>query len=205
MGKVLDYPTARPRKRTILAGLIVTTAIAMQVGTGGAQTAEYYKQRGPKGYAFAAYDPPPAIEEPASTRTPSEDLSRIRAVLRPTITDLARALGVSRQAVYDWQSGKQIAVDNAARLADLARAADVFAAEGPTVSAQLLQRPIASGKRLFDIAREGGSAEEAARKLIQMMRRELRQRQMLAESLANRKRPAVPSDSYGIPILNELD
>ena len=202
MGKVLDYPTARPNM-TMLAVAIVT-AIALQVGTGGAQTAEYYKQRGPRGYAFAAYDPPPAIEEPASTRTPSEDLSHIRAVLRPTITDLARALGVSRQAIYDWQSGKQIAAENAARLADLARAADVFAAEGLTASAQLLQRPIVSGKRLFDIAREGGSAEEAARKLIQMVRRELRQRQMLAERLANRKRPAAPSDSYEIPMLDEL-
>ena len=202
MGKVLDYPTARPNM-TMLAVAIVT-AIALQVGTGGAQTAEYYKQRGLKGYAFATYDPAPAIEEPASTRTPSEDLSHIRAVLRPTITDLARALGVSRQAIYDWQSGKQIAAENAARLADLARAADVFAAEGLTASAQLLQRPIVSGKRLFDIAREGGSAEEAARKLIQMMRRELRQRQMLAERLANRKRLSVPSDSYEIPMLDEL-
>ena len=139
------------------------------------------------------------------TQLPHELISYIRVFLQLTISDLARLLGVSQQTIYDWQNGKQIAVDNAARLADLARAADVFAAEGPTVSAQLLQRPIASGKRLFDIAREGGSAEEAARKLIQMMRRELRQRQMLAESLANRKRPAVPSDSYGIPILNELD
>ena len=202
MGKVLDYPTARPNMTMLTVAIV--TAIAMQVGTGGAQTAEYYKQRGLKGYAFATYDPAPAIEEPASTRTPSEDLSHIRAVLRPTITDLARALGVSRQAIYDWQSGKQIAAENAARLADLARAADVFAAEGLTASAQLLQRPIVSGKRLFDIAREGGSAEEAARKLIQMMRRELRQRQMLAERLANRKRLSVPSDSYEIPMLDEL-
>ena len=202
MGKVLDYPTARPNMTMLTVAIV--TAIAMQVGTGGAQTAEYYKQRGLKGYAFATYDPAPAIEEPASTSTPSEDLSHIRAVLRPTITDLARALGVSRQAIYDWQSGKQIAAENAARLADLARAADVFAAEGPTVSAQLLQRPIVSGKRLFDIAREGGSAEEAARKLIQMVRRELRQRQMLAERLANRKRLSVPSDSYEIPMLDEL-
>jgi transcriptional regulator with XRE-family HTH domain len=202
MGKVLDYPTARPNMTMLTVAIV--TAIAMQVGTGGAQTAEYYKQRGLKGYAFATYDPAPAIEEPASTRTPSEDLSHIRAVLRPTITDLARALGVSRQAIYDWQSGKQIAAENAARLADLARAADVFAAEGLTASAQILQRPIVSGKRLFDIAREGGSAEEAARKLIQMMRRELRQRQMLAERLANRKRLSVPSDSYEIPMLDEL-
>lgn len=203
MVAVLDYPSARPGM-TMFAGVIGLTAIALQVGTGGAQTAEYYRQRGPKGYAFVAYDPAPAVEDPASTRTPAEDLSHIRAVLKPAVTDLARALGVSRQAIYDWQSGKPIAAENAARLADLARAADVFAGEGLTASAQLLRRPIASGKRLFDIAREGGSAEDAARKLIQMVRRELRQRQMLAERLANRNRSSVPSDSYGVPMLDEL-
>jgi hypothetical protein len=203
MGTVLEYPTTRPRM-TMFVGVIGITAIALQVGTGGAQTAEYYKQRGPKGYAFVAYDLAPAIEDPASTRTPAEDLSHIRAVLKPAVTDLAHALGVSRQAIYDWQSGKPIVAENAARLAGLARAADVLAAEGLTASAQLLRRPIASGKRLFDIAREGGSADDAARKLVQMVRRELHQRQMLAERLAHRKRPSVPSDSYGVAMLDEF-
>lgn len=203
MGAVLEYPVARPRV-TMFAGVIGLTAIALQVGTGGVHTAEYYRLRGPKGYAFVAYDPASAIGELTSSRTPTEDLSHIRAVLRPAITDLAHALGVSRQAIYDWQNGKPVAAENAARLAELARAADVFATEGLTASAQLLRRPIASGKRLFDVAREGGSAEEAAKKLIQMVRRELRQREILAERLANRKRPSAPSDSYGIPALDEL-
>jgi hypothetical protein len=178
--------------------------IALQPGTGGAQTAEYYKQRGPKGYSFVAYDPAPAVDDPTSPRTPAEDLAHIRAVLRPAITDLAYALGVSRQALYDWQSGKPVAAENAVRLADLARAADVFAAEGLTASAQLVRRPISSGKTLFDLTRDGRSAEDAARKLAQMVRRELEQRQMLAKRLANRKRPSLPSDSYGVPMLDEL-
>jgi transcriptional regulator with XRE-family HTH domain len=185
-------------------GVIGLTAMALQVGTGGAQTAEYYKQRGPKGYAFAAYDPSPDIEGPALARTATEDLSLIRAVLRPAITDLAHALGVSRQAIYDWQSGKPIAATNAARLADLARAADVFVANGLTASAQFLRRPISSGKKLLDIAREGGSAEDAVRILVRVVKREIIQRQMLEARLASRLRPAVPSDSYGTPMLDEL-
>src|SRR5208337_3241364 len=177
MAAVLEYPSARPGIN-ILAGFVSLTAIALQVGTGGAQTAEYYRQRGPKGYAFADYCVGPAANDAANSRTPAEDLSHIRAVLKTAVTDLAQALRVSRQAIYDWQSGKPIAGENAARLADLARAADVFAAEGLAASAQFLRRPVASGKRLFDIAREGGSAEDAARNLIQMVRRELRQRQL---------------------------
>lgn len=202
MENILRYPPTWPTM-TVLAGVIGLTACALQVGTGGAQTAEYYKQRGLKGYAFVAYDMAPGIDDPAGIRTPTEDLSHIRAVLKPAITDLAHALNVSRQAVYDWQSGKPIAAGNAARLADLARAADLFAAEGLTASAQLLRRPIASGKRLFDIARDGGSAEGAALKLIQIVRRELQQRQMLTARLAGRKRPAVPLDDYGAPPLDE--
>lgn len=199
MSTTLEYPIARPG--ITLAGVIVLTAIALQVGTGGAQTVDYYKQRGLMGYAFAAYDHTPLFDQVVNARTPAEDLSHIRAVLRPAITDLANAMGVSRQAIYDWQSGKPISVDNAARLADLARAADVFAGKGLTASAQLLRRPIESGKRLFDIAREGGSAEDAARKLAKMVHRELNQRQMLAERLATRTRPS--SDSYGVPMLDE--
>lgn len=201
MGTTLEYPIARPGMTP--AGVKGLTAIALQVGTGGVQTVDYYIQRGPMGYAFVACDPTPLFDEVVNARTPAEDLSHIRAVLRPAITDLADAMGVSRQAIYDWQRGKPISADNAARLADLARAADVFAGERLTASAQLLRRPIASGKRLFDIAREGGSAENAARKLAKMVRRELSQRQMLAERLANRKRPTMSSDSYGVPMLDE--
>ena len=138
------------------------------------------------------------------TQLPHELISYIRVFLQLTISDLARLLGVSRQTIYDWQNGKKIAAHNAARLADLARVPDVFAAEGLTISAQLLRRPIASGKSVFDIAREGGSAEEAARKLIQTMRREMRQRQMLADHLKDRYKPEITDDVYGIPILNEM-
>jgi transcriptional regulator with XRE-family HTH domain len=138
----------------------------------------------------------------ALNRTAAEYLALIRATLRSAVTDIAHALSVSRQAVYAWQNGKPIAAENAARLADLARAADVFATEGLTVSAYLLRRPIGSGKTIFDIVRDGGSAEHAARTLLQMTRRELQQRQMLEARLASRKRPICAED-YGTPILEE--
>lgn len=170
------------------------TAIALQVGTGGAQTEEYYRRRGAKGYPFVPYDPIVPIGEAIAARTSADDLSHVRAVLHAAVTDLAYALQVSRQTIYDWQNGQPVNPRHASQLADLARAADVFAAEGLTTSAQLLRRPINSGKRLFDIAREGGSAEDAARKLIDMVRREARQRQILAERLAGRTSSAVPSE-----------
>ncbi len=204
MEPVLGYPSAAGLIPSMLGGFSLI-AIALQVGTGGAQTTDYYKQRGPIGYAFALYEPPPNIEALPAIRTPMENLSHIRTVLMPAITDLAQALGVSRQAVYDWQNGKAIGSVNAARLADLAKAADVLATEGLVSPSQLLRRPLASGKTFLDVVREGGSAENAIRELVSRVRRELQQRQMLGARLANRKRPAVPWDDYGSPILDETD
>jgi hypothetical protein len=205
MKTVLEYPTTWSFVSVLTR--VSLTAIAFQVGTGGEQTADYFNQRGPKGYAYPSMTccgSGPGTNNSTNTRTPTENLAHIRAVLKPAITDLALALGVSRQAVYDWQNGKPITTGNAVRLEDLARAADVFAADGLTASTQLLRRPIDSSKTLIDIAREGGSAEDAARNLVQRVQRELQQRQMLAARLANRKRPAAPTEDYGTPIMDEL-
>ena len=201
MEALLTYPVVPRYTSLIVAGVV---AVALQVGTGGEQTLDYYKQRGQKGYSLLPYEPSPDREQRAQIRTVAEDLALIRSALRPAVTDIAHALSVSRQAVYDWQNGKPIAAENAARLADLARAADEFATEGLTASAQLLRRPITSGKTLLDIVRDGGSAEHAARSLLQMVRRELQERQMLAARLASRQRPRLPSEDYGSPVLDEV-
>lgn len=205
MEKQLCYPNVRAAVWSGPAALVIgLTAIALQVGTGGAQTAAYYVQRGLKGYAFVAYDFPPEIKDPPKIRTPTEDLAHIRAFLKPAVTDLSTAMGVSRQAVYDWQNGKPIAAENASRLADLARAADMLAMAGVTATVQLLRRPVVSGKTLLDIARDGGSLETAAKRLVQVVRREIEQRQMLAARLKGRTKPAIPSEDYGTPVLDEL-
>lgn len=206
MPSVLEYPAARPRAvATIMAVTVLNLVpMALQAGTGGAQTAEFYRLRGDKGYGFAPYVATALNVDADDARTPSENLEHIRSVLKPAVTDLAAALGVSRQAIYDWQSGKPVTAQNAARLMDLAAAADVFAAENLTATAQLLRRPIAAGKRFFDVVRDGGCGEDAARKLVEMARRELVQRQALSERLAGRKRPPTPSEDLAAPLLDEV-
>lgn len=198
----LAYPAIRP-DTFLLAGFIGLTVTALSVGTGGQPTADYYRQRGMKGYALAVYDSAPDIQ-PRPTRTPAEDLAHVRATLKPSVTDLASALGVSRQAVYDWNQGKPVAPTNAARLADLARAADVLSMEGLTTTGNILRRPIVAGKSLFDIVRDGGAAEDAARKLLQIVQREQQQRERLAVRLAGRRRLASSVADYGSPMLDEV-
>ena len=200
--QLLAYP--RFRAATVPA-IMIGAMIAFQAGTGGAQTADYYRQRGPKGYSFVPYgDLNPPRDPAPEVRTPLDDLARIRGVLKPSVTDLAGALGVSRQAIYDWQSGKAISSENARRLAGFARAADVLSTEGVAASPRLLQRKVQSGNSLLDIARQGGSLEEAARVLASIIQREAKQRQVLAARLAGRRRPLDPDEDYG-PAVSEID
>jgi hypothetical protein len=184
----------------VVLGLLV---FGLQVGTGGAATTDYYKARGGKGYAQVGYAPDTG-EAFASRSSPAESLTFVRTVLRPSVADLSKALGVSRQAVYDWQAGRPIAAENAARIEDVARAAEIFAREGLQATPQMMRRTISEGKNFFEILRDGGSAESSARILIDIVRRELNQRQNLQARLAKRPRPARDEfEEAGTPMLDE--
>ncbi len=198
----IDVPRPRmPVVRGLLASLPV---FGLQVGTGGAATIDYLKTRGNKGYAFVTYDPDREVPTTPTAASPADNLDHIRTVLRPSVTDLARALGVSRQAIYDWQAGRPVAAENVARIQDIARAANFFAREGLQATAHLVRRPIINGKNILEIIRDGGSAEAAARTLIDIVRRELKQRENLKSRLANRVRPTREDfRDLGAPMLDE--
>ena len=61
-------------------------------------------------------------------RGPEGDLAQIRAVFKPSISDIAGIFGVSRQSVYNWIAGEKPSQESVERLDDLARAADLFLA-----------------------------------------------------------------------------
>jgi hypothetical protein len=190
-------------RAAMLASVGMTITLALQVGTGGDPTPEYYKARGTRGYSFVRYEGIDDTAVETTTRSPAENLAVIRSVLKPSVTDLGRMFGVTRQAIYDWQAGKPIAAQNAARLDELARASDIFAAENLTSAPELLRRRLAGGKTLIDIVREGGSTEDAVRSLLATVRRELQQRQMVEARLAGRARPSVAAQDWGMAMLDE--
>ena len=73
-------------------------AVALDVGTGGASNAAYFHDRAKMGYALTSdnvLSQRVVIEE----ATALDNLDKIKSFLKPSMTDLARALGVSRQAV----------------------------------------------------------------------------------------------------------
>ncbi len=199
--KSLDIAAISYGRGSGLALAAAAFIMGMPVGTGGAETPAYYCLRSGMGYQFAAVLLPTKKAAPGNLRDPADDLEHIKNTLRLSVTSLARAFGVSRQAIYDWQAGKPVAPANTERLADLARAADVLAEANIEPSPQLFQRAIGAGKGLFDLVREGASAEGGARKLVEILRTEARQRERLRARLTGRG--PVDFGEAGIPMLDE--
>jgi DNA-binding transcriptional regulator YiaG len=137
------------------------------------------------------------------TRTPQEDLSRIRAIFKCNVSDIASVFSVSRQTIYNWASGEEPIPIYANKLQDLALAADLFAAEGITLSGHILKRNIANGKNLFEMSSSGESARDAAQTLIRILNRESEQRKVLNSRLANRANSPINPVEIGIPAYNE--
>ena len=173
-------------------GLITPQAFESKYSTSIANV--HYKVDGPENEARAAV----ALE-----RTPAQDLARVREVFNPAVLELANLFGVSRQAVYDWQAGAQPALQAAARLATLARTADVFANAQVAVDAKTLRRKVAGGGTLLDAVLKDEDAAQVARSLLSTLRREAAQRERLTRQLAGRKRGAVNIDDYGSPAVSE--
>lgn len=180
---------------------------AFLVGTGGYATADYLAARKDRGYKLIQFELPKQVAGAAAgmqaTQSPAKNLARIRETLKPTITELANLFGVSRQAVYDWQAGKPVASENALRLEEFAKAAELLSAQQIQISSQALRRKVLDGKSLLDVLRSGGPVFDAAAALAQVLDRERVQREKLAARLIGRQRPVVSIDDVGNPMLNE--
>ena len=167
-------------------------AVLSSIGTGGELSIEQLQRSTHQMQHMA-----PTVDV-APVRSPAEDLVRIREVLKPAVSDLATTFGVSRQSVYNWLNGEPVAEENAAKLQDLAQAADVLAHEGIAVNAALLKRKFANGRTLLQVAQAGESARDSAMKLVHIHRRETTQRERMAARFANRGKTA-PSADFDLP------
>lgn len=185
------------------SGIVATAAVAFafMVGTGGTSTVGYLQHRGDRGYQFI--QTPSVVNPNIGVRLPVENLKSIRAAFKPSMSDLASLLGVSRQAVYNWMAGELPSPESADRLEDLANAADLVASYGLN-SPYLLRRKIRDGKSLLEIVRDGDSAQDAARTLIRIAEKEAEQQDQLKKSFAGRKVPALKSEDFGVPMLDEF-
>lgn len=200
-GWVADRPvTGGTFSLVQLVGWVATAGAALAgIGTGGELSFECLRRS--TEHVFHA-SPTFEVAEVEQARTPSENLTRIREVLNPSISDLATTFGVSRQSVYNWLNGEPVADENAAKLRDLAQAADVLAHEGVTVNAALLKRKFTNSRTLLQVAQAGESARDAVLLLVQIHKREAAQRERMNARFANRAKTPATAD-FDLPPSND--
>jgi transcriptional regulator with XRE-family HTH domain len=201
-GWVTDRPASTGVSSTLVrwVGWMTAAGAALTgIGTGGELSLEHLQRSAQQAqHRVSAFE----VVEIDQIRTPSENLSRIREVLNPAVSDLATTFGVSRQSVYNWLNGEPVANENAAKLQDLARAADVLAHEGVSINSALLKRKFANGRTLMQVAQAGESASEAAPMLIQIHKREAAQRERMNARFANRAKTPASAD-FDLPASND--
>jgi transcriptional regulator with XRE-family HTH domain len=201
-GWVTDRPAATGVTSTLVrwVGWMTAAGAALTcIGTGGELSLEHLRRSAQRAHHMV---PVNEVTEVEQIRTPSENLSRIREVLNPAVSDLATTFGVSRQSVYNWLNGEPVADENAAKLKDLAQAADVLAHEDVGINAALLKRKFANGRTLMQVAQGGESARDAALMLIQIYKRETVQRERMNARFANRAKTPVSAD-FDLPAFND--
>lgn len=198
-GWVTDRPAATGVTSTLVrwVGWMTAAGAALAtVGTGGELSPEHLQRSAQQAQHMVS------VVEVEKVRTSGENLLRIREVLNPAVSDLATTFGVSRQSVYNWLNGEPVADDNAAKLQDLAQAADVLAHEGVSINAALLKRKFNNGRTLMQIAKAGESARDAALMLVQIHKRETLQRQRMNVLFANRSKTSASAD-FDLPASND--
>jgi transcriptional regulator with XRE-family HTH domain len=201
-GWVTDRPAATGVSSTVvrLVGWMAAVgAVLTSIGTGGELSIERLQRSVDEMHHIA---PTAEVADGAPVRTPAQDLTRIREVLKPAVSDLAITFGVSRQSVYNWLNGEPVADENAAKLQDLAQAADVLDHEGITVNATLLKRKFANGRTLLQVAQAGESARDAALQLVRIHKREGAQRERMAARFVNREK-TPPGADFDLPSAND--
>lgn len=201
-GWVTDRPAATGVSSTVVrwVGWVAAAgAVLSGLGTGGELSLEHLQR---STHEVRHMWPAVEVADVASVRNPTENLVRIREVLKPAMSDLATTFGVSRQSVYNWLNGETVADENAAKLQDLAQAADVLAHEGIEVNAALLKRKFANGRTLLQVAQAGESARDAALQLAHIHKREAAQRERMKARFANRPK-TQPSADFDLPSAND--
>ena len=201
-GWVTDRPAATGVTSTLVrwVGWMTAAGAALTgIGTAGELSVEHLQRSAQRAQHMV---PVAEVAEVKKVRTPSENLSRIREVLSPAVSELAATFGVSRQSVYNWLNGEPVAAENADKLQDLAQAADVLAHEGVSNNAALLKRKFANGRTLMQVALAGESARDAALMLVQIHQREAEQRERMNARFANRAKTPASAD-FDLPPSND--
>jgi transcriptional regulator with XRE-family HTH domain len=173
---ILTPTCVRPRasnalKASLLAGVILA-------GTGG------ILQIQPTNIGYA----PPHIRFTEGRRVSMvrTQIRRILEGLEVSNAGLARALGVSRQALYNWLNGDLPKESHQSRLNSLSRAYDVLLPIDMLRHAALTQ-PMNSGQSFWQLVQAGADAETLAHEIKASHHKRSQQRSLVAERTAEKR------------------
>ena len=189
---------------------VLSCAMLVGMGTGasGAEAVASWPQFSDGRCGLAAYGTAADSTIPESAMSqvvsPTAQIERIRKVFSPPVAELAQVFGVTRQAVYNWLNGAPPTAQHLDKLADLARAAEIVEASGIPVSGWMMRRKMFNGKTLLAFVGAGGSAQDAANRLVQTVRKETEQRQRMDARLTGRK-TAFRSPESDFPAENDAE
>jgi transcriptional regulator with XRE-family HTH domain len=186
---------------------VALLAFACLVGTGGDTGLRYLTKRQEQGYAFVNLDKISEESQPLSVvdvRNPADSLKLIRKNLNLSMSEIAAACQVSRQAVYKWMSSQSSSLEesNLDRLEDLVRAADLFESHGVIGSPWLLKRKDQSGQSLIEAILVGRSAHSWADNMLKILSLENQQRAKLTQ-LGMINKDSRATEEWGVPVLVE--
>ncbi|WP_024554305.1 helix-turn-helix domain-containing protein [Franconibacter helveticus 513] len=110
--------------------------------------------------------------EVVDIRTISDHLNNVRYTLAPSMSELAKDLGITRQALYKWLSGESQPDDmaKASYIVELSRLSDRFNEAG-IVNAKLMAKMKAfDGLSIIDLIKRGDNWQQSVTTLIEEAR-----------------------------------
>jgi hypothetical protein len=155
-------------------------------GTAGVTSATFCAERLSNGapYQFLRLARTDVTQPPATIGQSSVEM--IIASLRPSVAQLAAALGVSRQRVYDWRAGEPMSATSADRVALLIEASRLL--HQPVLrDPQILDRKVVGGQSFWLAAADGKNLVELAQGITDFIQRSDRERSALRQSIKQRR------------------
>jgi DNA-binding XRE family transcriptional regulator len=200
-----NWPTSREYIRNGIAKSFAVVALpafafAFGVGTGGLNTAGFLQARGEVGYR-SPFISLRSIEQ-APTLGAIGNLEFVTRILQLNQSELARALNVSRQTIYNWQDGESISAQNSQKLANLAIAAELFSHLDQRKTKELVRRKI-GGITILEVVSQGLSVKAFAQQLLVLAARDEMQRTRVTERLIAKPMKANWINEFDKPHLSE--
>jgi transcriptional regulator with XRE-family HTH domain len=168
---------------------IAAAGLIAFVGTGALKTSGFHQSTGaqkqwPTSDASAADSPEKKGAIAASTST---RLAVLRQTLGLSMSELGRVLGVTRQAIYNWQRGGAIEPANDLRLKTVVSALEPYLALFAERPGGIGDRAIDGRRTLLDALSDGMPVEEAFSRLAAILSAEDQQTQRLSALLRHRQ------------------